>query len=89
MRRTIIKKTFYDIPENAEPQTRWLLNLMNQYDLNLTGLADIIHVSKQSVSLWIKGHTISFGNICAICYMIDKHADPERLYKLFNEGDEE
>lgn len=91
MRRKVIVtvKTFYDIPENAIPQTRWLLNLMNEYDLNLTSLAEIIHVSKQSVSYWLKGNTISFGNICAICCMIDKNADPERLYKLFNEGGKE
>ena len=85
MKRTVIVKKFYDIPEDAVPQTRWLLNLMNEYDLNLTRLAEIIHVSKQSVSLWIKGQAISFGNICAICYMIDKHSDPEKLYRLFNE----
>lgn len=77
-------KKFYDIPENAIPQTKWLLNLMNEYNLNLSKLADIIHVSKQTVGYWIKGHAISFGNICAICYMIDKNSDPEKLYQLFN-----
>ena len=84
MRRTIIAKRFYIIPEDAAPQTRWILNLLNEHNLTMAELADSIHVSRQSLSLWTNGGTITFGNICTICYMLDKNADPERLYQLFN-----
>lgn len=86
MRRTVITKRFYVIPEDATPQTRWILNLLNEYNLTMAELADTIHVSRQTLSLWTNGGAISFGNICAICCMVDKNSDPERLYKLFNEG---
>lgn len=85
MRKVRIVKKYYVIPENAVPQTRWLLTLMNKYDLNETQLAEIIHVSKQSVSLWVKGKPMTFGNLCAIvCMVIDKTSNPENLYELFN-----
>lgn len=88
MRRIKMMPTlFYEIPEDAAPQTRWLLNLMNEYDLNKAELADMIHVSRQAVTNWVYClNKISFGNICAICYTIDKHSDPDNLYRLFNEG---
>ena len=83
MRRIVIKKSYYEIPEDATPQVRWLLNLMNEYDLTMRSLAKEIHLSKQAVSFWVEGVTkISFGNICAIVYKIDKHADPEAIYKM-------
>ena len=85
MRRTVIHEVYYEIPEDATPQVRWLLNLMNEYGLTMASLAEKIHVTRASVGLWINKSTpITFGNICAICYAVDKHADPEKLYELFN-----
>lgn len=84
MRRMTITKRFYAIPEDATPQARWILNLLNEHNLTMAELADAIHVSRQSLYLWANGGAITFGNICAICYVLDKNADPEGLYQLFN-----
>lgn len=85
MRRTVIKKAYYEIPEDATSQERWLLNILNEYNLTIASLAKKIHVSKQAISFWICGRTkISFGNICAICMLVDKHTDPEVIYKTIN-----
>ena len=82
MRRTIIKKSYYEIPEDATPQQRWLLNILNDYNLTMSQVAKKIHVSKQTVAFWINGTTkIAFGNICAICMFVDKYANPELIYK--------
>ena len=85
MRRTFVKYSYYDIPDNAKPVTRWLLNLMNEYELNHSKLAKKIHVSRQAVANWVNGTTkISYSNICAICRSIDINANPDDLYKMFN-----
>ena len=85
MRRTVIKKSYYEIPEDATPQERWILNILNEYNLTMSSFAKKIHVSRQTVSYWIDGTTkISFANVCAICMFVDKHANPESIYKTIN-----
>lgn len=85
MRRTVIKKSYYEIPEDANPQVRWILNILNEYNLTMNSLAKKIHTSRMTVTYWANGTTkISFGNICAICMFVDKHADPELIYKTIN-----
>lgn len=74
---------YWDIPKDASPQTRWLMNVMNEYDLDCAKLAKKIHVTRQSVCNWVHDYvTISFSNICAIVLMIDKYADPENIYQI-------
>ena len=84
IRRTIIK--YYDIPEDASPQTRWLLNIMNEYELDCAKLARKIHVTRQTVCNWVRDDVpMSFGNICAIVLLIDKYANPEKIYQTISE----
>ena len=85
-----IKVEYYNIPDDALPQTRWLLNIMNNYNVNCAEIGRKIHVARQTVRNWVHGYqTLSFPTICALVYIFDKAADPEKLYQLFNNPQQE
>ena len=74
---------YYEIPDNASPQGRWLLNLMNEHHYSIAEFAQKIHATRQAVYRWVAGDNMSFNSICTVVCMVDKNADPEALYKLF------
>lgn len=82
-RRQKIVQCYYEIPDNASPQARWLLNLLNEHNYSIAGLAKKIHTTRTAIYNWFNGTDMSFGSICAVVCMVDKNADPEALYKLF------
>ena len=90
MKRIKEIKKYYDIPNDVSPQARWLMNVMNEHDLDCSKLANILHVKRQTIYNWIYDrYKITFGNICAIVLLLDKHADPEKIYQIIYEGEQE
>lgn len=83
-------KKYYDIPNDVSPQARWIMNVMNEHDLDCTKLAKILRVKRQTIYNWIYDRNkIPFTSICAIVLLLDKHADQEKIYQIIYEGEQE
>ena len=83
MKRKIEIRCYYEIPEDASVQQRWLLNILNESQMNSSELANKIHTSRQTLSCLINNKwPISFQYICAIIWATGFKENPETIYEL-------
>jgi len=80
-----MRKIFYAAP-GAPKQELWMVRLLNSRKLNCTTLANILHVTKQTISNYVNcAYEIPFIFIAAACKVFDLENDPEEVYREIQE----
>lgn len=72
----------YVLKENATVQQKWLVSVLNRNGCNMTELAEKLHMSKATISLYMKMKVaMPFTVICAICYITGIPDNAEKVYE--------
>lgn len=82
---TYIKK-YYEYDADANFQTKWIIDTINEKNMTFSRLAKILRCSRQAISLWVLcDQKMSFFAVCAICKLLDLDDDPYEIYNKIEE----
>ena len=80
--RTAVYKKNYVLKENATVQQKWLVSVLNRTGCNMKKLAEKLHISRQTITLYMQMNIkLSFPIICAICYVTGIPDNAEKVYE--------
>lgn len=80
--RAAVYKKNYVLKENATVQQKWLVSVLNRNNCNMKGLAEKLHISRQTVTLYMQMNAkLPFPMICAICYVTGIPDNAEKVYE--------
>lgn len=81
MQQRAVYKKVYHLRKESGVQQKWLVSVFNRAGINMSELADKLHITRQSVSTWMTGKvTLPYMAICAICHVLKLPDNCERLY---------
>lgn len=76
----------YEPDENTTRGQRWLCAVINANQVSQVELARKLHVVKATISNLLNGYShLTFGNVCAICYVLKLKDDPEEVWEFIRE----
>ena len=85
-KKKIIITSRYEVDENDSFQTRWLTDVMNHSNLNMTGSSKILHVTRQVVRKYVYNEVpMKYPVIYTICHSLNLEEDPVDIFNKIKE----
>ena len=85
-KRVITIPKFYEAEPGDSNQVIWLCNILNVYNLNCSKVANMLHVTKQTVNNWLHDKSrMSYANVCTLFKALEINGDPDEIYQSMRE----